>query len=189
MKLILGLGNPGAAYSGTRHNVGYAVVDVLAAQFHIALREKYKIAEVGTGIVDSFEVLLAKPLTWMNLSGEAADFLLKDASLTKEDLIVVHDDLDLDLGTLRWAFGAGDGGHNGIKSILDHVGDKGFVRLRCGIGRPMKGMNPADYVLQRFSPEEEKAKEAMMATAAVSVQEFLQYGLQWVQQKYHSETK
>ena len=165
------------------------MVDSLAAQFHVALREKYKIAEAGTGSVGSVEVLLAKPLTWMNLSGEAVEFLLKDAALEKEDLIVIHDDLDLDLGILRWVFGAGDGGHNGVKSVVAQMGDKSFFRLRCGIGRPMKGMNPADYVLQRFSGEEEATKEKMVETAVASIQEFLQYGLQWVQQKYHSETK
>jgi len=185
LKLILGLGNPGSTYVSTRHNIGFLVVDCLAERWKIGLKERYKQTEMGSGMCGDVEVALAKPLTWMNLSGTAARFLLKEFGLQKEDLIVVHDDMDLPLGVLRWSVGSGAGGHNGVQSVIEQLEGKDFVRLRCGVGRPPSRVSPADYVLQGFLEEEEVPKLALVKSAADSTEEYLKFGLQWVQQKYH----
>ena len=152
MHLLAGLGNPGAKYAGNRHNVGFMVVDRVAERFRAApMRKKFK-GELSKADLPSGEVTLLKPMTYMNLSGESVQAAMAFFKLKVSNVIVVHDELDLDFGELRLKVGGGAGGHNGIKSITQHVGAD-FVRLRFGIGRP-QGM-PADrYVLSDFSSDE-----------------------------------
>ena len=170
-KMIVGLGNPGPEYVNNRHNIGFLYVDLYARQHNISLSKMQFKARVGSGTVrregagtsfferlsapgPSHKVLLVKPLTYMNLSGEAVGALLRYYDVALEDLIVVHDDIDLESGRIRLRAKGGSGGQNGIKSIIKHVGDHNFARLRVGIGRPVGRMDAAAYVLQDFSSEE-----------------------------------
>ena len=162
MKLIAGLGNPGAEYAKTKHNAGFLLVDALAEKLGAdAWRERYD-ALVLDARMGGENVLLVKPLTYMNESGRAIGPLLDWYKLGPEDLIVAHDDMDLPVGTIRIRKKGSAGGHNGIKSILAHVGDEHFVRVRIGIGRPLPGWTVIHHVLAPFLPEDvPKIKEAV----------------------------
>lgn len=153
MRLIVGLGNPGTAYAGTRHNVGIRVIERAAARWGISLTTR-GIAIRGAGRLGSVRLELAGTLDWMNLTGPPTKGLLREFKLTPEDLILVHDDLDLELGRLRIKQGGGHGGHNGIKSVIEALGTSEFVRVKIGIGRPAPRQDSADYVLEVFSKEE-----------------------------------
>ena len=153
MRLIVGLGNPGAAYAQTRHNVGMWVIERAAARWSIRLA-KFGMAHRGSGRLGSELLELAGTLDWMNITGPPLKGLLREFSLTADDLILVHDDLDLDLGRLRIKQAGGHGGHNGIKSVIDTIGTAQFVRVKIGIGRPASHQDSADYVLQAFTREE-----------------------------------
>lgn len=153
MRLIVGLGNPGRAYARTRHNVGVWVVERAAAQWSIRLIP-YGTTQRGSGRLGSELIELAGLLDWMNTSGPPLQSLLREFTLTPDDLILVHDDLDLELGRLRIKLGGGHGGHNGIKSVMETLGTAHFVRLKIGIGRPAPGQDPADYVLEPFTGQE-----------------------------------
>ena len=155
MKLIVGLGNPGLRYRNNRHNVGFQIVDALAVAHGLEFgKTKYK-ARLADGVIREQRVLLVKPMTYMNLSGEAVQPLVHFYKIDLADLMVVYDDLDLPLGRIRLRPFGGAGGHNGMKSIIQRLGGDRFPRLRVGIGRPPGRMDPADYVLQDFSPDEE----------------------------------
>ncbi len=162
MKIIAGLGNPGAEYAKTRHNVGFMLVDALAAKLGADdWREKYDAMVLETRI-GLEKVLLVKPLTYMNESGRAIGPLLSWYKLEAEDLVVVHDDLDIPVGTIRIRKKGSAGGHNGIKSILSHVGDEHFARVRIGIGRPSPGWTVIHHVLAPFPSEDvPKIREAI----------------------------
>ena len=153
MYLIVGLGNPGAAYAQTRHNVGMWVIERAAARWSIRLAKRGT-AHRGAGRLGSALLELAGTLDWMNLTGPPLKGLLRECSLTADDLILVHDDLDLDLGRLRIKQAGGHGGHNGIKSVIEAIGTSQFVRVKIGIGRPAPRQDSADYVLQPFTKEE-----------------------------------
>ena len=161
MKIIAGLGNPGAEYAKTRHNVGFMLIDALAAKLGVDdWREKYDAMVLETRI-GLEKVLLVKPLTYMNESGRAIGPLLSWYKLEAEDLVVVHDDLDIPVGTIRIRKKGSAGGHNGIKSILSHVGDEHFARVRIGIGRPSPGWTVIHHVLAPFPSEDvPKIREA-----------------------------
>jgi peptidyl-tRNA hydrolase, PTH1 family len=155
VKVIVGLGNPGAKFETTRHNVGFMVVDELAYRFNI---KKYKqkfnsYYEVAT--VNGEKILLIKPLTYMNLSGEAVKPFLNFFKAEIDDLLVIYDDLDLPVGKLRLRTKGSAGGHNGIKSMIQHLGTQEFKRVRIGVGRPPSFMSVPDYVLQSFHKDEE----------------------------------
>lgn len=162
MKVIVGLGNPGMEYARTKHNVGFMLVDALAEQLGVTdWQENFHamIAEVRLG---SAKVLLVKPQTYMNNSGEAVGPLLRWYKLPAEDLIVAHDDMDIPVGTIRLRRKGSAGGHNGIKSVLAHVGDENFARVRIGIGRPLPGWTVIHHVLAPFSEEDvPKIREAV----------------------------
>ena len=162
MKIIAGLGNPGAEYAKTRHNVGFMLIDALAAKLGVDdWREKYDAMVLETRI-GLEKVLLVKPLTYMNESGRAIGPLLSWYKLEAEDLVVVHDDLDIPVGTIRIRKKGSAGGHNGIKSILSHVGDEHFARVRIGIGRPSPGWTVIHHVLAPFPSEDvPKIREAI----------------------------
>ena len=153
MRLIVGLGNPGAAYAQTRHNVGMWVIERAAARWSIRLARRGT-THRGSGRLGSELFELAGTLDWMNITGPPLKGLLREYSLTAADLILVHDDLDLDLGRLRIKQAGGHGGHNGIRSVIDAVGTPQFVRIKIGIGRPAPRQDSADYVLQAFTRED-----------------------------------
>jgi len=153
LRLIVGLGNPGAAYAQTRHNAGMWVIERAAARWFIRLA-KHGMAHRGSGRLGSELLELAGTLDWMNITGPPLKGLLREFTLTAEDLILIHDDLDLEPGRLRIKQAGGHGGHNGIKSVIDTIGTPQFVRIKIGIGRPAPHQDPADYVLQAFAREE-----------------------------------
>lgn len=158
-KLIVGLGNPGPQYAQTRHNVGFQFVDYLAKKYGINFSEFRFNAHLAFGSIKGQEVILAKPLTFMNLSGQAVKPLVKSLGIAPFNLLIVYDDMDLPLGTVRFRPKGGSGGHRGMQSIIEALGHQDFPRLRFGIGRPSRG-DPVDYVLGEFS-EEEKAATAL----------------------------
>ena len=153
MRLIVGLGNPGAAYAPTRHNAGMWAIERAAARWSIRLAKR-GVAQRGSGRLGSELLELAGTLDWMNVTGLPLKGLLREYALTADDLILVHDDLDLDLGRLRIKQAGGHGGHNGIKSVIDAIGTAQFVRVKVGIGRPAPRQDSADYVLEAFTREE-----------------------------------
>lgn len=153
MHLLVGLGNPGKAYAQTRHNVGMWVIERVAARWSIRLSPRGT-AQRGSGRLGSELVELAGLLDWMNVSGPPLKGLLREFQLTPSELIVVHDDLDLEPGRLRIKLAGGHGGHNGIKSIIEALGSPQFVRVKIGIGRPALGQDAADYVLEPVTKDE-----------------------------------
>ncbi len=155
MKLVVGLGNPGPEYARTRHNVGFLVADALAR----ALRADFTVRKFGAELAEARagaeRVWIMKPQTYMNHSGEAAGAALRFWKLGLEDLVVVHDDLELEPFRVQLKVGGGDGGHNGIKSVNAHVGSREYARIRVGVGRPPPRVDPADYVLGKFPRAED----------------------------------
>jgi len=177
VKIIVGLGNPGVHYQWTRHNVGFRVVDQLSEVQRIPICFRRFKAHYGIGRIHSQDVVLVKPLTFMNLSGEAVRKIANTFSVEKEDLIVVHDDLDLALGRLRVKRKGGDGGHQGVRSIIEAMGGNTFLRLKVGIGRPPRGVDPADYVLSSFVEEDELEIRSTLSKAAETVEVILSEGV------------
>lgn len=160
LKMIVGLGNPGPQYQGNRHNIGFQCVDLLARRHSIDLNKAQMQARTGEGWMQRQgvrqKVLLVKPLTYMNASGQAVGQLVRYYNVALEDMLVIHDDLDLESARLRLRPNGSSGGQNGIKSIIQHLGSDAFARVRVGIGRPPGQMDPAAYVLQNFSAAEEE---------------------------------
>jgi len=160
MRLIVGLGNPGPRYRDTRHNVGFRVIDRLAERWEIAVGGRRHQAEVGGGSVAGERVVLAKPQTYMNLSGEAVVRLRRAFGVAAPDVVAVYDDLDLPVGRVRVRADGGAGGHKGVASLIAVIG-RGFPRVRVGVGRPPAGVDPVTYVLEPFA----SAERPVMATA------------------------
>ena len=154
MKLIVGLGNPGDKYQGTRHNVGFDVIDALARQEGLKLTDQKFRSDYTIWRVGDEKVLLVKPYTFMNLSGEAVLPLMSYYNISPDELVVVYDDLDLEPGKLRLRQSGSAGGHNGVKSIIEMLGTQDFKRVKIGIGRPQYGRKVVDHVLQRFDTDE-----------------------------------
>ena len=187
MKIIVGLGNPGIPYRMTRHNIGFQVADRLAKMNHILISTKRFKALYGKGRIDSQEVVLAKPMTFMNRSGEAVNKALRFFCVGMEDLIVIHDDLDLPLGRLRFKRRGGDGGHQGVRSIIEMTGGNSFLRLKVGIGRPPQGMDPAEYVLDVFDKIEQSQLDQILSQAAESLRVMLLEGLEAAMNRYQKK--
>jgi len=154
MLLVVGLGNPGDKYDKTRHNIGFMFLDYMAREAGVDFKESRWEALVAKASLESGPSLLVKPQTFMNLSGRAVARIAAYHKIEPGQIIVVHDDLDLEPGRLKIVQDRGPGGHNGIRSIIEHLGTRHFVRLRIGIGRPPEFMSPADFVLSRFSEAE-----------------------------------
>lgn len=154
MKLIVGLGNPGKQYENTRHNIGFEVIEELSKNFSILLDQSKFKGLYGVGFYKGEKVVLLKPLTYMNLSGESIRAVMDYYRIETEDIVVIYDDLDLPAGKIRLRQKGSAGGHNGIKSTIAHLGTQEFNRIRIGIDRPKNGMKVPDYVLGRFSEEE-----------------------------------
>ncbi|WP_449538331.1 aminoacyl-tRNA hydrolase [Ferdinandcohnia sp. Marseille-Q9671] len=171
MKLIVGLGNPGRQYEDTRHNVGFKVIDELSIRLQISLDKAKFNGVFGQGLVRGEKVLLLKPLTYMNLSGESIRPIMDYYDIVVDDILVVYDELDLPVGRIRLREKGSAGGHNGMKSIIQHIGTQEFKRIRIGIDRPKNGMKITDYVLGRFQEEESLGiKEAIQRSADAAEQ-------------------
>lgn len=174
MKLIVGLGNPGPRYSATRHNVGFLVIDALGETYRIPLREQLPIAQYGEGTIGAHQVVLAKPLTFMNASGEAVAALCTHFSVSSNDVIVIHDDLDLILSRVKSKTKGGDAGHYGVRSVIEYLGTGDFHRIRVGIGRPATKEEVVEFVLSPFMPDELPLVEEAVRKAMAIVVDHLQ---------------
>lgn len=192
MKLIVGLGNPGRRYEKTRHNLGFICVNCLARDYNIKMNKNQGNARTGKGNIAGNEVLLARPQTYMNLSGESVRLLLNKTHTGTDELIVIHDDLDLPVGKIRVRFGGGSGGHKGINSIFQATGSRDFYRVRIGIGRPSRFDNidiqeddVLDYVLSNFTPDEKQIIEKTIPLASEAVVSLITDGLTVTMNKYN----
>ncbi|HRC53431.1 MAG TPA: aminoacyl-tRNA hydrolase [Bacillota bacterium] len=197
MKCILGLGNPGRKYALTRHNVGFMVVDRLARRLGVSFSDRsmndvalasvnprdYDINRGQELFREPIQVILAKPKTYMNRSGIAVQEILGDFPLTIRDILVVHDDMDLAFGKIRFKYNGSSGGHKGIQSIIDTLNDNGFPRLKIGIGRPESGVDPVEYVLSPFDDEE--SLSLVLDTAVSGVIDSLVFGLAEAMNRYN----
>ena len=166
MYLIGGLGNPTKEYDKTRHNVGFSVIDVLSDKYRIDVSEKKHKALCGRGIIEGQKVILVKPQTFMNLSGESIREVVDYYKIEAEDIIIIYDDISLEPGQLRIRLKGSAGGHNGIKNIISHLGSQEFPRIKVGVGEKPPRMDLADYVLSRFSKEEQPLMEDAFPEAA-----------------------
>ena len=176
MKIIAGLGNPDRKYQGSRHNAGFEVIDLLSSRHGIPLTElKFK-AMTGKGLIMNDRVMLVKPLTYMNLSGESIQPLMAYFGAELSDLIVIYDDISLDLGQIRVRARGSAGGHNGMKSIIGRLGSEEFTRIRLGVGGKPERMDLADYVLGHFSAEEKEIFSGETALAADAAELILSAG-------------
>ncbi len=172
-RLIAGLGNPGNEYAATRHNIGFRCINHLAKKHGISVKQSQCQAQMGTGPIDSNHIILAKPKTYMNLSGKSVKSLMQRYKITPQDLIVIHDDMDIPLGRIRLYSGGGAGGHRGIESIYDHLGTRDLVRVRVGIGRPPEHMDPVAFVLSEFLPGEVEVVERVIRLVGEAVEALL----------------
>lgn len=184
-RLIVGLGNPGPAYAGTRHNLGFVVCDRLAARGTGRWRPTRFRAEVWTGHVDGLAVALLKPQTFVNESGPAVHAALRTYGLDPSGLIVVHDDLDLAFARIRVRPGGGSGGHNGMRSIIGTLGTDAVVRVKIGLGRPPAQTDPAEYVLGRFEPAERDDAEQAVERAAHAVRALITSNVDSTMQQFN----
>ncbi|MDI1459994.1 aminoacyl-tRNA hydrolase [Catellatospora sp. KI3] len=189
--LIVGLGNPGPQYAGNRHNVGFMVAELLGKRAGGSFgRHRKAVADVAEGRlgfgVDAPRLVLAKPLTYMNLSGAPVAALCQFYKIPAAQVIAVHDELDIPFGQLRLKIGGGEGGHNGLRSMTKSLATKDYLRVRFGIGRPPGRQDPADFVLSDFSGAERKELEFLVDRAADAVEAVIRQGLGAAQQTYHT---
>lgn len=191
--VVVGLGNPGPAYAGNRHNVGQMVLDELASRHggsFTSHRSRCRVADVrlgtGPGGVPGPRVVLAKPTSYMNVSGGPVASLVSWLDVPVDRVVVVHDELDIPFAQVRLKAGGGEGGHNGLRSISSALGDKGYVRVRVGIGRPPGRQDPADFVLKDFSSVERKELPWLVDAAADAVETVVHQGLLAAQQRFHA---
>jgi PTH1 family peptidyl-tRNA hydrolase len=186
VKLIVGLGNPGRAYRYSRHNVGFLIIDKIAKDCRIKIKTNTATKSfLGKGTVEDREVILAKPLCFMNSSGRSVNLILKKTGLNLQDMLVVFDDLDLEWGKMRIRPYGGSGGHKGVKSIIDALGRSDFPRLRFGIGRPGKKSEVVDYVLNRWSNQERKELEEYLERAAECCRAWIVSGVSEAMNKFN----
>jgi PTH1 family peptidyl-tRNA hydrolase len=184
--LVVGLGNPGRRYRRNRHNIGFMVIDRVAETAGIRLGRVQSNAIVGDGSLAQKSLILAKPQTYMNLSGNAVGSLARYYRIPMAKLLVIYDEIDLPFGTLRFRKQGGSGGHNGMKSIIDRIGRE-FPRLRLGVDRPPGYMEPADYVLQNFSDGEIPIVTEMIDLAVDAIQSYLQDGIETAMTRYNGQ--
>ncbi|ONM48299.1 aminoacyl-tRNA hydrolase [Nocardia donostiensis] len=184
--LVVGLGNPGSGYERTRHNVGFLVADVLAERVggRFAVHKKSG-ADLLQARLDGRQVLIAKPRSYMNLSGRSVAALAKFFSVPPAEVVVVHDELDLPFGAIKLKRGGGEGGHNGLRSISSALTTRDYLRTRIGIGRPPGRQDPADYVLKPFAAPERKEVPVIVEQAADAVELLLRVGLEAAQNQLH----
>jgi PTH1 family peptidyl-tRNA hydrolase len=186
-RLVVGLGNPGKDYARTRHNAGFMVIDKLANGHQITLNKRKFNAVYGNGRLGTLEVILAKPLGYMNRSGPPVRQLAAYYRISNQDVLVVHDDIDLDFGRIKIKEKGGHGGHNGIKSLMTAFGDGDFRRVRIGVGRPSSGRDAADHVLGRFGKDERTELERIITLAQDAVVTVLTEGVQSGMNRFNSK--
>lgn len=185
--LIVGLGNPDRKYQNNRHNVGFMVLDKLCYKFGGQWSGRGKIKAQSSSIhVNARKVTLLKPETYMNLSGKSVLQVMEKLYIDPEDILVVHDDLDLDFGVIRIKIGGGEGGHRGLRSISDSLRSRVYVRLRIGIGRPPEGEDPAYYVLRNFNGDQISALDEILELSCQAIEEILNNGVITAQNRYNS---
>lgn len=190
MYIIAGLGNPTSQYEGTRHNAGFDVIDVIAEKYNISVDGKKNRAYIGKGMIEGQKVILAKPQTYMNLSGESIRSLAEYYKIDpEEELLVIFDDISLDVGQLRIRKKGSAGGHNGIKSIIAHLGTSGFSRIKVGVGEKPKGYDLADYVLGRFSKGEQELMKEGYENAVEAVSLIVQDEMEQAMNEYNKKKK
>ncbi len=185
--LLIGLGNPGREYRENRHNFGFMLIDRLCVRLDARGMKLQSKALVTGANFEGMKLLLAKPQTYMNLSGQSVQGLAQFYKLPLENLLVAHDDLDLPFGTIRLRPGGGPGGQKGVASAIERLGTKDFARLRLGIGRPPGRMDPAGYVLQDFSQHEMQTLSEILDRAADAALEFVRHGLDQAMNKFNGE--
>jgi PTH1 family peptidyl-tRNA hydrolase len=183
--LVVGLGNPGPSYAGHRHNVGFHVLDVLAGRMGGRFKAHKGRADVVEGRLESHPCVLAKPKSYMNLSGGPTAAMRDFYKVPVERIIVVHDELDIPFGTLRLKQGGGDNGHNGLRSITQALGSRDYLRVRFGIGRPPGRMEAADFVLRDFGSAERKELPVLLELAADAVNSIMSDGLAMAQNRFN----
>ncbi len=183
--LVVGLGNPGREYRDTRHNIGFMVIDQLCKSLGVSMTRVQSRALIATGTLEGQKIVLAKPQTFMNLSGQAVGGLVRFYKSPADRLLVAHDDLDLPLGTLRLRPGGGSAGQKGMGSIIQQLGTQEFARLRLGIGRPPGQMDPAAYVLQRFTGAEQEILSQVLDRAVAAVRTIIREGLNAAMNQYN----
>ena len=189
VKLIAGLGNPGAAYSLTRHNIGFMAADRIARKTGIALNEQKFYSLIGSGVWCGHEVIIAEPQTFMNRSGEAIQAIASSYDIPIENIIVLHDDMDFVFGCLKIKVCGGSAGHRGISSIIDQLSTDSFLRLRIGIGRPPATMPGPEYVLDGFSRHELNQIDTITGTVFQCVETILTLGVAAAMNRFHTTDK
>ena len=184
--LIVGLGNPGREYASNRHNVGFQIADRYAAAHGLTFSKIQSKAIIASGRVDAIRVILAKPQTFMNDSGRAVGALVNFYKIAQQRLLVIFDDLDLPYGSVRFRSEGGAGGHNGMRSIIQHLGSNQFPRLRIGIGRPPGRMDPAAFVLQDFGRDEQAELDSLSDRAVKAIDTFISSGITTAMNQFNS---
>jgi PTH1 family peptidyl-tRNA hydrolase len=183
--LVVGLGNPGERYENTRHNVGFWCIDRLGERHSIKINSRNRLALTGEGRIGDEDIVLAKPRTFVNESGQAVTSLMARYRASAADLLVVYDDMDLPAGKLRLRPDGGPGGHNGIKSIIGALGTQGFARLRVGVGRPGPGDDQIEHVLGRANAEDQGLVDAAVDTAVEIIACYLSEGVEAAMNRYN----
>ena len=189
MYLIAGLGNPTKEYDKTRHNVGFEVIDVLADKYRIDVSERKHKALCGRGVIEGQKVILVKPQTFMNLSGESIRAAVDYYKISPEEMIVIYDDISLEPGQLRIRLKGSAGGHNGIKNIIAHLGNQEFPRIKVGVGAKPPRMDLADYVLSRFGAGEQKLMDEAFKEAAEAAVSMMTDGAERAMNHYNTKKK
>lgn len=176
--LVVGLGNPGREYRDTRHNIGFAFIDSVCAAAGASINKVQAKALLGSGMIEGHKVFLAKPQTYMNLSGQAVSGLMRFYKVPVSQILVAHDDLDLPLGAIRLRPGGGSAGQKGVQSIIQQLGTQEFARMRLGIGRPPGQMDASAFVLRRFTQNEQEVVDLVLGRAVQALRVFVRQGLE-----------
>ena len=186
MRLIVGLGNPGAEYAGTRHNVGFEVVELLGRRHGIPLRKRALRSVMGDGTIEEKRVILARPMTYMNLSGQAVGAITRMYRIPPQDVIAVVDDIALPIGTVRLRLKGSSGGHNGLESVETHLNTREYPRIRLGVGGARPG-RMVDHVLSRFRPDEREIVEESIERAADAIEAALKHDFETAMNQFNSK--
>jgi len=186
LKLIIGLGNPGTGYKKTRHNIGFLAADNIANRNRLSFKESCFNAHISTGTAYKESIIIAKPRTYMNLSGEAVSGITEHYNLTPKDIIVIHDDMDIEFGRIKIKTQGGSAGHRGIESIIYNLQSDEFTRIRAGIGKPTVDTPPVDFVLQDFTETENKLLPNVLLNINDCIETIIRSGTQTAMNKFHA---
>ena len=185
MKLIIGLGNPGKTYANSRHNVGFRCIDAISRDSGIKMSERRRLVVIGQGQLEKEEVVLVKPRTFMNHSGEALSYLMSRFQTPLQDLLVIYDDMDLPAGKIRIRASGSAAGHRGMESIIGALRSHDFPRIRVGIGHPPEGMSEVEFVLGTFNAQESPLVKETVASMRNAVADVIGHGLEWAMNSYN----